>query len=760
MTMESPLAGMNDKQREAVLATEGPVLVMAGAGSGKTRVLTHRVAYLIEEKNVLPWHILAITFTNKAAREMKERIGKLLGESANDIWISTFHALCVRILRRDIDKLGFNTAFTIADPGEQRTLMKRICEELNIDTKKFDPRQLLSAISNAKNAMLTPDEYEKRYQDPFRKMVGRTYRVYQRELETNQTLDFDDLIMKTIQLFKTDPETLKYYQDKFQYIHVDEYQDTNDAQYELVHMLADGYHNLCVVGDADQSIYGWRGANMNNILNFEKDYPDAKTIMLEQNYRSTQTILNAANEVIANNLKRKDKNLWTENGQGDKISYYRAQSEHDEAYYVVKKIQEQMREHGYKYGDFAVLYRTNAQSRVIEETFLKSSVPYTMVGGHKFYDRKEIRDILAYLTLVANPNDSMSFERVVNTPKRGIGPTSIDKLRQFASSTNSSLLTATQNIMMANDISTSVRNKFDGFAQEMMAIQEQADALSITELTDLILDKTDYRKALEAEAEKSLQAQSRLDNLDEFKSVTQEFDKNNADDAANAQEKLTRFLTDLALVSPQDDIEDQENTVTLMTLHAAKGLEFPVVFLIGMEQSIFPMARALNNEEEEEEERRLAYVGITRAQKKLFLTNAMSRVLYGRIQRNPESEFIDEINDDLLDFDNNQSMRTPFGSGRSSYNQRAATATTYRSSTGHHSYSSAGKRVAPKTNPGTGADKQSWNAGDKVKHKKWGIGTVVAVNGTGSDMELDIAFPKEGVRRLLATFAPIEKVDE
>lgn len=760
MTMESPLAGMNDKQREAVLATEGPVLVMAGAGSGKTRVLTHRVAYLIEEKNVLPWHILAITFTNKAAREMKERIGKLLGESANDIWISTFHALCVRILRRDIDKLGFNTAFTIADPGEQRTLMKRICEELNIDTKKFDPRQLLSAISNAKNAMLTPDEYEKRYQDPFRKMVGRTYRVYQRELETNQTLDFDDLIMKTIQLFKTDPETLKYYQDKFQYIHVDEYQDTNDAQYELVHMLADGYHNLCVVGDADQSIYGWRGANMNNILNFEKDYPDAKTIMLEQNYRSTQTILNAANEVIANNLKRKDKNLWTENGQGDKISYYRAQSEHDEAYYVVKKIQEQMREHGYKYGDFAVLYRTNAQSRVIEETFLKSSVPYTMVGGHKFYDRKEIRDILAYLTLVANPNDSMSFERVVNTPKRGIGPTSIDKLRQFASSTNSSLLTATQNIMMANDISTSVRNKFDGFAQEMMTIQEQADDLSITELTDLILDKTGYRKALEDEAEKSLQAQSRLDNLDEFKSVTQEFDKNNADDAANAQEKLTRFLTDLALVSPQDDIEDQENTVTLMTLHAAKGLEFPVVFLIGMEQSIFPMARALNNEEEEEEERRLAYVGITRAQKKLFLTNAMSRVLYGRIQRNPESEFIDEINDELLDFDNNQSMRTSFGNGRSSYNQRAATATTYRSSTGHHSYASAGKRVAPKTNPGTGADKQTWNAGDKVKHKKWGIGTVVAVNGTGSDMELDIAFPKEGVRRLLATFAPIEKVDE
>ncbi|WP_251546168.1 DNA helicase PcrA [Limosilactobacillus caecicola] len=759
--MQSALDGMNDKQREAVLATEGPVLVMAGAGSGKTRVLTHRVAYLIEEKNVLPWHILAITFTNKAAREMKERIGKLLGESANDIWVSTFHALCVRILRRDIDKLGFNTAFTIADPGEQRTLMKRICEELNIDTKKFDPRQILSAISNAKNAMIIPQEYEKRYQDPFRKMVGRAYRLYQRELESNQTLDFDDLIMKTIQLFKADPETLQYYQNKFQYIHVDEYQDTNDAQYELVHLLAEGYHNLCVVGDADQSIYGWRGANMNNILNFEKDYPDATTIMLEQNYRSTQTILNAANEVIANNLKRKDKNLWTENGQGEKISYYRAQSEHDEAYYLVKQIQAQMREHGYKYGDFAVLYRTNAQSRVIEETFLKSSIPYTMVGGHKFYDRKEIRDILAYLTLIANPNDSMSFERVVNTPKRGIGPTSIEKLRQFAASTNSSLLAAAKNIMMANDISTSVKNKLDGFAQQISAIQAQADQLSITELTDLILDETGYRKELQDEAEKSLQAQSRLDNLDEFKSVTQEFDKNNSNDAASVQEKLTQFLTDLALVSPQDDIEDQENTVTLMTLHAAKGLEFPVVFLIGMEQSIFPMARALNNEEEEEEERRLAYVGITRAQKKLFLTNAMSRVLYGRIQRNPESEFVDEINDQLLEFDNQQSMRTPFGSGsQGSYASRAAQATTYRSANSHRTYRSAGKRVAPKTNPGTGADKQSWNAGDKVKHKKWGIGTVVAVNGSGSDMELDIAFPKEGVRRLLATFAPIEKVDE
>lgn len=759
MTAQSPLVGMNDQQQKAVLTTEGPVLVMAGAGSGKTRVLTHRVAYLIEQKGVLPWHILAITFTNKAAREMKERIGKLLGESADDVWVSTFHALCVRILRRNIDQLGFNRAFTIADPSEQRTLVKQVCGQLNIDIKKFDPRQLLSTISNAKNAMLTPDQYaEQAGHDPYRQMVAKVYRLYQQQLEENQTLDFDDLIMKTIQLFKKEPDTLAFYQDKFHYIHVDEYQDTNDAQYELVHLLADKYHNLCVVGDADQSIYGWRGANMNNILNFEKDYPDAHTIMLEQNYRSTQTILDAANEVIANNENRKDKNLWTQNGKGDKISYYRAQSEHDEAYYVVKKIQEECKEHGYHYDDFAVLYRTNAQSRVIEETFLKSSVPYTMVGGHKFYDRKEIRDILAYLTLLANPDDSMSFERVVNTPKRGIGPTSVEKLHQFAALNGMSLMTAAQNIEMANDISSAVKNKLDGFGQLMKSIQEQADGKTVTELTDLILDKTGYLKALKDVADRDLQAQSRIDNLNEFKSVTQEFDHSAEGDVANTQEKLTNFLTNLALVSPQDDIEDQANTVTLMTLHAAKGLEFPVVFMIGMEQSIFPLARSLQHSDQEEEERRLAYVGITRAKKKLYLTNAMSRVLYGRIQRNPESEFIDEIDDKLLDYDNVASERIPFAKDQAGYAQRAAAATTYHPT--KHRYASAGKRIAPKTNEGTGADKQAWSAGDKVRHKKWGIGTVVSVNGSGKDMELDIAFPNEGVRRLLATFAPIEKVDD
>lgn len=749
--MQSALDGMNEQQRQAVLTTEGPLLVMAGAGSGKTRVLTHRIAYLIEEQGVLPWKILAITFTNKAAREMQERLTKLLGPSASDIWVSTFHALCVRILRRNIDKLGYNTAFTIADPGEQRTLMKRIFKEMNLDPKKFEPRNFLSAISNAKNALETPAAYQAKYQDPYRKLVGEAYGRYQKELEANQTLDFDDLIMKTIELFKTEPATLAYYQDKFNYIHVDEYQDTNDAQYQLVHQLAAKYENLCVVGDADQSIYGWRGANMNNILNFEKDYPTAQTIMLEQNYRSTQTILDAANQVIANNVNRKDKKLWTQNGQGDKISYYRAQSEHDEAYYVVKQIEKQRQAHGYAYGDFAILYRTNAQSRLIEETFMKSSIPYTMVGGHKFYDRMEIRDLLGYLTLVANPDDSLSFERVVNVPKRGIGATSLNKLRQFAADMGWSLMKAAENVELANQISPSVKKKLTGFAEEMQQLQTQAANLTLTELTDAILTQTGYRASLQAVANKDLQAQTRLENLEEFKSVTQEFDQKHGDEVTTTQEQLTQFLTDLALVSPQDELEDQTNTVTLMTLHAAKGLEFPVVFLIGMEEGIFPLARAKENPEEAEEERRLAYVGITRAKQKLYLTNANSRVLYGRIQRNPASEFVTEISDDLLQQDSPVvRSKAPFTRLKQGHSTRLAT--TYAAKQTHST-----KQVA---NQGTGAEKGNWQAGDKVMHKKWGQGTVVAVNGTGTDMELDIAFPNEGVRRLLASFAPIKKVED
>lgn len=756
MQNQSMLEGMNDKQSEAVLTTEGPLLVMAGAGSGKTRVLTHRIAYLIEERHVLPWHILAITFTNKAAREMKERVAKLLGEAGNDVWVSTFHALCVRILRRDIEQLGYNRAFTIADTSEQRTLIKRICEEQNIDTKKFEPRQLLSAISNAKNAMEDPATFAKNHQRPFDRMVARVYEAYQKELERNQTLDFDDLIMKTIELFKKAPETLTYYQNKFHYIHVDEYQDTNDAQYELVHMLAEKYENICVVGDADQSIYGWRGANMNNILNFEHDYPNAHSVMLEQNYRSTQTILKAANEVIANNLERKDKNLWTENGAGEKISYYRAQNEHDEAQFIVKKIQEERAKHNYQYQDFAILYRTNAQSRVIEETFLKSTVPYTMVGGHRFYDRMEIRDLLAYLTLIVNPLDSMSFERVVNTPKRGIGMTSVERLREFAQESNLPLLAAAQNVQNANAISARTRNKIEEFGQLIAALQDEAKVLSITDLTDQVLERTGY--LAELQKDKTLQGQTRRENLEEFKSVTAEYDRQHEDDEGmDHLQKLTDFLAGLALVSDQDDVDEAEPAVTLMTLHAAKGLEFPVIFLIGMEEGVFPLSRAMTDNKELEEERRLAYVGITRAKKKLYITNAFSRMLYGHIQRNRPSEFVEEITPELMQSENqNQGERSLSGriSGGNSYAFKAATATTYQRP------SDAGKRVAPKTNTGTGAEKKSWNTGDKVNHKKWGQGTVVSVNGTGENMELDIAFPQQGVKRLLASFAPITKVED
>lgn len=757
VTEQSLLQGMNDKQQEAVLTTEGPLLVMAGAGSGKTRVLTHRIAFLIEEKHVLPWNILAITFTNKAAREMQERVGKLLGENARDVWVSTFHALCVRILRRDIDRIGFNRAFTIADSSEQRTLVKRICEDQNIDTQKFDPRSILSAISNAKNAMETPEQYLEKHRGPFEQMVGKVYQSYQTELANNQSLDFDDLIMKTIELFQTSSDTLAYYQDKFHYIHVDEYQDTNDAQYQLVNLLAQKYQNFCVVGDADQSIYGWRGANMNNILNFERDYPQAQTVMLEQNYRSTQTILKAANEVIINNLQRKDKNLWTENGAGEKISYYRAQNEHDEAQFIVKKIQEERANHQYHYNDFAVLYRTNAQSRVIEETFLKSSIPYTMVGGHKFYDRKEIRDILAYLTLIVNPQDSMSFTRVVNTPKRGIGDTSVDHLREFADDNHWPLLYAAQNVINANQIGAAARNKLDQFGQLMADLTDQASQLSITDLTELILDKSGYDEALRQD--KSLQAQARRENLDEFKSVTAEYDKQHAADDLPQMEKIINFLADLALVSDQDDVDEQEPAVTLMTLHAAKGLEFPVIFLIGMEQGIFPLARAMERTDEMEEERRLAYVGITRAKRKLYLTNAFSRMLYGRVQRNQPSDFIDEIDDSLIKTENEGGMA--FGTGKGGlyggYASQASQATTYKAKPRR----TPGKKVAPKVaNSGTGADQQAWQTGDKVTHKKWGTGTVVSVNGTGTDMELDIAFPQQGVKRLLASFAPITKVED
>lgn len=749
MAENSLLASLNNKQQEAVQQTEGPLLIMAGAGSGKTRVLTHRIAYLIE-KGVMPWHVLAITFTNKAAREMRERIVKLLGPEGNDVWASTFHALCVRILRRHADKIGYNRAFTIADTSDQRTLMKRVLADMNVDSKKFEPRAILGAISNAKNDLKTAKDLANEAGSLFEEITAQAYDGYQKGLQRNQAMDFDDLIMLTIELFKQEPAVLGEYQDKFQYIHVDEYQDTNDAQYTLVNMLAKKNRNLCVVGDADQSIYGWRGANMENIMNFERDYPDAQVTMLEQNYRSTKTILDAANQVIQNNQYRRDKNLWTENNDGDQINYYRGQNENDEARYVVSSIQQLMSEKHYGYGDFAILYRTNAQSRVMEETLVKANVPYTIVGGHKFYDRKEIKDLLAYLTLVANDADAISLERVINEPKRGIGSGSLEKLRRFATDNGWSELDAAKNVDVANEISGRARGAISGFATTISKLQEIAASSTVTELTEQILDTTGYMAALKAS--RSLEAETRIENIEEFLSVTKQFDDHYEPEDSDSDNRVVDFLADLALVSDQDDVDENPAQVTLMTLHAAKGLEFPIVFLIGLEEGIFPLSRAAMENDELEEERRLAYVGITRAQKKLFMTNAYSRMLYGRVQRNPESRFIAEIDPSLVHAENqgggapaSSTLQTPFDRRTAS-----ATATTY---------SPRGTKSTVSTASGTGADKLSWRTGDKVSHKKWGTGVVVKVTGDGEDMELDIAFPQEGVKRLLAAFAPITRVD-
>ncbi|OUC74385.1 ATP-dependent DNA helicase [Lacticaseibacillus paracasei] len=747
--MDAALKGMNDKQSEAVLATEGPVLIMAGAGSGKTRVLTHRIAYLVEEKHVNPWNILAITFTNKAAREMRERVGKLVdAEIARDIWVSTFHALCVRILRRDIDKLGYNRAFTIADPAEQLTLVKHILADFNLDPKRYDPKSILGAISSAKNELVDPQTYaNEQANSPFTKVVAQVYAEYQKRLRSDQALDFDDLIMQTIVLFEKDKETLAFYQRKFRYIHVDEYQDTNEAQYQLVHMLAEGYHNLCVVGDADQSIYGWRGANMQNILDFKKDYPKAQVILLEQNYRSTKTILSAANDVIQNNQNRQAKTLWTENREGDKITYYRAQSETDEAIFVIRRIEAEIADNHRKYGDFAILYRTNAQSRAIEEAFVKSNIPYKMVGGHKFYDRKEIRDALAYFRLVVNPEDDMSFNRIVNEPKRGIGNTSVEKLEAFANEHDWSLLEAAANAELS-PIAGKARGQLAKFGKMIQQLGTRRQDLNVTEMMQAILEDSGYLSTLRAAH--NLEADTRIENLEELLSVTQGFDSRYQPENEDS-DIFVDFLAELALLSDQDDVEEDAQEVTLMTLHAAKGLEFPVVFLVGMEEGLFPLSRASMDESELEEERRLAYVGITRAKQKLYLSNAYGRMLYGQRQNNPASRFIEEINPDLLEVIGTTQPKSdiPFIN---------RTDRAFSSPYSRHADQKTATPVTVQAAPTTGAGKTSWEAGDKVKHRKWGTGTVVKVTGTGDDQELDIAFKDNGIKRLLAAFAPIVKV--
>lgn len=709
---------------------------MAGAGSGKTRVLTHRIAYLMAEKHVAPWNILAITFTNKAAREMKERVESILGPGADDIWISTFHSMCVRILRRDIDRIGINRNFSILDTADQLSVIKGILKERNLDPKKFDPRSILGTISSAKNELTEPEEFSKVAGGYYDQVVSDVYADYQKKLLKNQSLDFDDLIMTTIKLFDRVPEVLEFYQRKFQYIHVDEYQDTNRAQYMLVKQLAERFQNLCVVGDSDQSIYRWRGADITNILSFEKDYPNASVILLEQNYRSTKRILRAANEVIKNNSNRKPKNLWTENDEGIKISYYRGDNEFGEGQFVAGKIHQLHSSGKRKLSDIAILYRTNAQSRVIEETLLKAGLNYNIVGGTKFYDRKEIKDILAYLRLVSNPDDDISFTRIVNVPKRGVGATSLEKIASYAAINGLSFFQAIQQVDFIG-VSAKAANALDSFRQMIENLTNMQDYLSITELTEEILDKTEYREMLKAE--KSIEAQSRLENIDEFLSVTKNFEQKSED------KTLVAFLTDLALIADIDQLDQKEeesggkDAITLMTLHAAKGLEFPVVFLMGLEEGVFPHSRSLMEEAEMEEERRLAYVGITRAEQELYLTNAKMRTLFGRTNMNPESRFIAEIPDDLLE-NLNEKKETRATSARKMQPRRGPVSRPV-------SYASK-----------TGGDTLNWAVGDKAGHKKWGTGTVVSVKGEGEGTELDIAFPSPfGVKRLLAAFAPIEK---
>ncbi|WP_146552646.1 DNA helicase PcrA [Rummeliibacillus sp. SL167] len=740
------LKGMNKEQQEAVKTTEGPLLIMAGAGSGKTRVLTHRIAYLVIEKQVYPSKILAITFTNKAAREMRERIDGLLGNGTGErMWVSTFHSMCVRILRREIDRIGFNKNFSILDTSDQLTVVKGILKELNIDPKRYDPRSMLNAISSAKNECVDVKDYQAQVNEsnPYERTVAQVYENYQKRLRKNQSLDFDDLIMETIRLFEEVPDVLEYYQNRFQYIHVDEYQDTNHSQYRLVQMLAKKFKNICVVGDSDQSIYRWRGADIQNILSFERDYPNAKVIMLEQNYRSSSRILQAANDVIKNNTSRYPKVLRTDNEEGEKISVFRSYDEKQEAQYVVKTIQELMEKENRPLDDFAILYRTNAQSRVMEEMLVKSNMNYTIVGGTKFYDRKEIKDLLAYLRLIANNDDDLSLARIINEPKRSIGATSFERMAQFAIDQDRSIFDALKEVDFMG-LSARATNAVIAFRTMISNFTQMQEYLSVTELVEAVLDQSGYREMLKNE--KTIEAESRLENIDEFLTVTKAFEDQSDD------KSLVAFLTDLALIADIDSLDKEDESkgsVVLMTMHSAKGLEFPVVFIIGMEENIFPHSRSLQDEDEMEEERRLCYVGITRAEQRLYLTCAQCRTIFGRSSFNRPSRFLQEIGTEILEEVSTHQYSTNEYHDYSSSNRRTSGYTKLQTP----------KTIVTSTYQQTGGDHIDWKAGDKAFHKKWGTGTVVAVRGESENMELDIAFPSPtGIKRLLAKFAPIEKV--
>ena len=769
--MQDILKGLNDKQYEAVVTTEGPCLVIAGAGSGKTKVLTHKIAYLIGEKQVKPWNILAITFTNKAANEMKERIENLVGDVAADIWMGTFHSICVRILRRFIDRIGFDSSFIIFDTSDQRTLVKTCIKAIGLDDKMFTDRSVLSEISNAKNEMLEPEQYTVKANGDFRKeKIALVYEMYQKRLKENNAIDFDDIINYTIKILMENPDILEYYSDKFKYVLVDEYQDTNKAQFTLVTLLASKNGNITVVGDNDQGIYSFRGADISNILNFERDFPGTKIIKLEQNYRCTGNILKAANAVIKNNEVTYKKELWTENEVGKLPTVYSASNEYDEGTYIAQQIEHLRREEYYKYSDFAILYRMNTQSRAIEEILRRESIPYKIIGGLKFYERKEIKDIISYLRLIQNPSDNLSLKRIINEPKRGIGKTSLDKIEELSNNTGVPMYEIIKNAEQygLNRVFLNSRE----FVNAIEELRAKKDDIKISDLIKETLKKSGYTQALENE--NTIEAENRIENLDEFLTVAIEFEDESADN------KLSDFLEGITLSSDKDNMEETEETVTLMTLHSAKGLEFPVVFLVGMEEGIFPGYKSIGEPKELEEERRLCYVGITRAKEYLFLTCSKQRTIFGSTSCNQVSRFLREIPSDLLDgydkaLGEKQESNNLFGDSKYSWTYGSkdnGNIKTYKIDKHEPSVAAASSnsnnngfmfRTAEsflnnltKKATGTNVDLSKYKAGVKIYHKKFGEGIISNVEPEGDDLKVDINFDKVGHKRLMAKFANLE----
>lgn len=739
---------LNEQQKEAVLHTEGPLLILAGAGSGKTRVLTHRIAYLIEEKGINPWNILAITFTNKAAGEMRERVDNLVGFGSESIWVSTFHSMCVRILRRHIDLLGFDTNFTIYDTDDQKTLMKDICKLLQIDTKLFRERSLLAAISQAKNELVTPEEFRIQAQGDFsRQKIASVYEEYEKQMRANNALDFDDLLVKAVQLFQSQADVLDYYQERFRYIMVDEYQDTNTVQFELVRLLSAKYRNLCVVGDDDQSIYKFRGANIRNILDFEQVFPDAKVIKLEQNYRSTSNILNAANAVIRHNHGRKDKTLWTDNGEGDKINVRQFDTAFDEAEYIVGDIRERVESGKAAYNDHAILYRTNAQSRMFEEKFVTANIPYKIVGGINFYARREIKDLLAYLKTIDNGRDDLAVRRIINVPKRGIGLTSINRVQEYASGREIGFYEALRAVDLIPNIGRGA-SKLESFVALIEHFKTDAKELTISELMQEILEETGYIESLKEEG--SEEAESRIENIDELISKITAYEETCEDRDEPAT--LNGFLEEVALVADIDSLDESNDYVVLMTLHSAKGLEFPHVYLAGMEDGIFPsyMTITADDPEEVEEERRLCYVGITRAEEELTLTCARRRMIRGETQYNKMSRFLKEIPMELLSTGAVFQKPEPEEERKPSAYQQARQA--FR----------AKAFVQPGAARSFGSPKgegPGYQVGDRVRHVKFGEGTVAAMVEGGRDYEVTVDFDGPGTKKMFAAFAKLQKID-